>query len=96
MAEDLSYLRERLDEACNGIARLEEQTKTLFNVIGRHESNQEAHRKEHETLRVDVTTLDNRVKIVEVAKEKGGNRAWEIVMIVVAAIVGIVTGKFWK
>ena len=85
MAEDLSYLRSRLDEACDGISRLEEQVKNLFH---RYE--------ETAALKVDVATQENRIKALEAAREKGGSRVWEVVAIVIAAIVGVVSGMFGK
>ena len=92
MPEDLSYLRSRLDEACNGIARLEEQVKNLFH---RYEETVAVVR-DHAALKIDVTTQESRLKVLEATKEKGGNRVWEIVAIVIAAIVGAISGRWSK
>lgn len=92
MAEDLSYLRGRLDEACNGIARLEEQVKNLFH---RYEETATVV-KEHAALKVDVATQANRITVLEAAREKGGSRVWEVVAIVIAAVVGAVSGRWGK
>lgn len=96
MAEDLSYLRGRLDEACNGIARLEEQVKNLFHRYEESATESKTHATEHAALKVDVTTQENRIKALEAAKEKSGGRVWEVVAIVIAAIVGAVSGRWGK
>lgn len=96
MAEDLSYLRGRLDEACNGIARLEEQVKNLFHRYEETAATAKDHVDSHAVLKVDAATQENRIKALETAREKGGSRVWEIVAIVIAAIVGAVSGRWSK
>lgn len=96
MAEDLSYLRGRLDEACNGITRLEEQVKNLFLRYEESAAEEKAHATKCATMKIDVAMQENRIKLLEAAKEKSGGRVWEVVAIVIAAIVGAVSGRWGK
>lgn len=95
MAEDLSYLRARLDEACNGIARLEEQNKTLFHLVAKHETAQDEHRDTHAKITVDVAGLTARVGAVEEVKKGVWDKAWQVVMLVAGALTaGWIGAKF--
>jgi len=85
MAEDLSYLRARLDDACSGITRLEALMEGVTKHITRCDE-----------MSVVVTTQENRLKVLEAAREKGGSRVWEVVAIVIAAVVGAVSGRWGK
>lgn len=97
MAEDSSYMRERLDDVCSGIARLEEQVKNLFHRYEEKRVSDEKHREDHATISVSLTTLGSRVGAIEETKKGIGEKLWQIVVGLVlafcAAWIGAKVGK---